>query len=94
MRFPRVKAEGQSFYHCISGTKRPAFDLATAQSVVDQQDGELSLAERLRWRIRYFADGVILGSQSFIESHFYKLKEKLGYRHRRPATRWLVRFSR
>jgi putative transposase len=63
------------------------FDLATAQSVVDQQDGELSLAERLRCRIRYFTDGVILGSQSFVESHFYKLKEKLGYRRRRPAAR-------
>ncbi len=68
-------------------TKRPAVDLATAQSVVDQQDGELSLPERLRCRIRYFTDGVILGSQSFVESHFYKLKEKLGYRRRRPATR-------
>ena len=28
-------------------TKRPAFDLATAQTVVDQQKGELSLPERL-----------------------------------------------
>ena len=68
-------------------TKRPAFDLATAQTVVDQQKGELSLPERLRCRIRYFTDGVILGSQSFVESHFYNLKHKLGYRCRRPATR-------
>ena len=68
-------------------TKRPAFDLATAQTVVDQQNGELSLPERLRCRIRYFTDGVILGSQSFVESHFYNLQRKLGYRRRRPATR-------
>ena len=128
MRFPRVKAEGQSFCHCVSrvvdrqfiflgirivlgqsdaiswkevsqqyrkylfvhgstNTKQPAFDLATAQSVVDQQNGELSLPERLRCRIRYFTDGLILGSQSFVESHFYNLKHKLGYRRRRPATR-------
>jgi putative transposase len=33
-------------------TKQPAFDLATAQTVVDQQNGELSLPERLRCRIR------------------------------------------
>jgi hypothetical protein len=38
-------------------------------------------------RIRYFTDGVILGSQSFVESHFYNLKEKLGYRRRRAVTR-------
>jgi hypothetical protein len=47
----------------------------------------LSLPERLRCRIRYFTDGVILGSQSFVESHFYKLKQKLGYKRRCPATR-------
>ena len=68
-------------------TKQPAFDLATAQTVVDQQNSQLSLPERLRCRIRYFTDGVILGSQSFVESHFYKLKLKLGYQRRRPATR-------
>jgi REP element-mobilizing transposase RayT len=67
-------------------TKQPAFDLATAQTVVEQQNGELSLPERLRCRIRYFTDGVILGSQSFVESHFYKLKHKLGYKRRCPAT--------
>ena len=68
-------------------TSQPAFDLATAQSVVDRQNGELSLPERLRCRIRYFTDGLILGSQSFVESHFYNLKHKLGYKRRRPATR-------
>jgi putative transposase len=67
--------------------KPPAFDLSTAQTVVDQQNGELSLPERLRCRIRYFTDGVILGSQSFVESHFYNLKAKLGYRRRRTGTR-------
>jgi putative transposase len=68
-------------------TKQPAFDLATAQTVVDQQKGQLSLPERLRCRIRYFTDGVILGSQTFVELHFDKLKHKLGYQRRRPATR-------
>ena len=68
-------------------TKQPAFDLATAQTVVDEQNGQLSLPERLRCRIRYFTDGVILGSRSFVESHFDKLKHKLGYQRRRPATR-------
>lgn len=61
--------------------------MVTAQTVVEQQNGELSLPERLRCRIRYFTDGVILGSQSFVESHFYNLKHKLGYQRRRRATR-------
>jgi putative transposase len=68
-------------------TKPPAFDLATAQTVVDEQNGELSLAERLRCKIRYFTDGVILGSQAFVESHFDKFKKKLGYKRRRAPMR-------
>jgi hypothetical protein len=46
----------------------------------------LSLPERLRCRIRYFTDGLILGSQSFVESHFFNLKHKLGHQCRCPAT--------
>jgi len=69
-----------------SGNKPPAFDLATAQHVVEHQDGELPLPQRLLCRIRYFTDGVILGSQSFVDSHFDRLKQLLGYRRHRAAT--------
>jgi len=69
-----------------SGNKPPAFDLATAQHVVEHQDGELPLPQRLLCRIRYFTDGVILGSQSFVDSHFDRLKQLLGYRPHRAAT--------
>jgi putative transposase len=62
-----------------------AFALPTAERVFAQQ-GELSLAERLRCRIRYFTDGVILGSQGFVESHCHRLKHKLGYQRRGAAT--------
>ena len=54
--------------------------------MVEQQNGELCLPEHLRCRIRYFSDGVILGSRCFVQSHFFKLKEKLGYQRRRAAT--------
>jgi REP element-mobilizing transposase RayT len=70
-----------------SANKEPAFDPARAQQVVVQQKGELSLPERLRCRIRYFSDGVILGSQSFVEAHLHRLQQKLAYQRRRPATR-------
>jgi len=70
-----------------SADKPPAFDLANAQRVVEQQNGDLPLPQRLLFRIRYFTDGVILGSQSFVESHFGRLKKRLGYRRHRVATR-------
>ena len=70
-----------------SANKPPAFDLASAQLVVEEQNGELPLPQRLLCRIRYFTDGVILGSQGFVESHFLRLKQRLGYRRHKAATR-------
>jgi len=78
----------------------PAFDLAKAQEVVEQEKGELSLQEQLRCKIRYFSDGVILGSRAFVESHRQRLKEKLGYKRKSgptalkilgPAALWVFR---
>jgi putative transposase len=69
-----------------SANKPLAFDPASAQRVVEEQDGELPLSQRFLCRIRYFTDGVILGSQDFVESHFAKLKQKLGYRRHRSQT--------
>jgi putative transposase len=83
-----------------SKNKAPAFDLAKAQEVVEQQEGELSVQEQLRCKIRYFTDGVILGSRSFVEDHCQRLKQKLGYRRKSgptackllgPATLWVFR---
>jgi len=78
----------------------PAFDIATAEAVVEQEKGELSLQERLRCKIRYFTDGVILGSREFVQSHCQQLEQKIGYKRKSgptalkifgPATLWVFR---
>jgi putative transposase len=83
-----------------SKNKAPAFDLAKAQEVVEQEEGELSVQEQLRCKIRYFTDGVILGSRSFVEDYCQRLKQKLGYKRKSgptackllgPATLWVFR---
>ena len=78
----------------------PAFDQAKAQAVVEQEEGELSLQERLRCKIRYFTDGVILGSRDFVQSHCQRLEQRIGYKRKSgptalkifgPATLWVFR---
>jgi putative transposase len=78
----------------------PAFDQAKAQAVVEQEKGELSLQERLRCKIRYFSDGVILGSQDFVKFHCQRLEQRIGYKRKSgptalkffgPATLWVFR---
>jgi REP-associated tyrosine transposase len=70
---------------CQNATKPPAFDLVSARRVVEEYNGEVPFSQRLLCRIKYFTDGVILGSQDFVESHFGRLKEKFGYRRPRTA---------
>ena len=78
----------------------PAFELAKAQEVVDQEQGELSLPEQLRCKIRYISDGVILGSRSFVEAHCQRLRQTIGFKRKRgptalkilgPAALWVFR---
>jgi putative transposase len=80
-----------------------AFALDKAQEVVDQDQGHLSLPERLRCKIRFFSDGVILGSRSFVELHCQRLKQKIGYQRKSgptalkifgPAALWVFRHLR
>ncbi|MFT4546151.1 MAG: putative transposase [Verrucomicrobiales bacterium] len=40
--------------------------------------GKLSMAEALRCRIRYFTDGVVLGSREFVDQFFESRKEQFG----------------
>ena len=83
-----------------SRNNSPAFALAKAQEVVEQQKGELSAQEQLRCKIRYFSDGVILGSRSFVESHCQRLNQQIGYKRKSgptplkilaPASLWVFR---
>jgi putative transposase len=69
-----------------TGNNPPALDSATAQKVVEQEQGELSLQERLRCKIRYFSDGVILGSRSFVEFHCRRLEQTIGYKRKSGPT--------
>ena len=63
-----------------------AFTPQQVEKVAKQENGDLSAAELLRCRIRYFSDGVILGSRDFVQAHFERLKETLGYKRKRgPA---------
>jgi putative transposase len=78
----------------------PAVDSANAQEVVEQEKGEPPLEERVRCKIRCFSNGVILGSRSFVEFHWQRLKQKIGQKCKSgpiavstfgPAGLWVLR---
>ncbi len=52
----------------ISGAGvRPGIAAEQVERVVEQEQGELTLAEALRCRVRYFTEGAVIGSAGFVE---------------------------
>jgi len=50
-----------------------------------EENGELSLDQILRCRVRYFSDGVALGSKEFVNSVFDRYREKFGLKRKTGA---------
>ena len=54
---------------------KPGFSLEQVQQVLDA-DGELPLPELLRCRVRYFTDGLVIGSREFVEQVFEQHRDR------------------
>lgn len=48
-------------------------------------DGNLQLSQALRCRVRYFSDGVVLGSKSFVEDVFQRNRAQFGLKRKTGA---------
>lgn len=48
-------------------------------------DGELSRSELLHCRVRYFSDGVVLGSRAFVDGVFASHREQFGVKRKTGA---------
>ena len=52
-----------------------------------KEKGKLSTAEMVRLRVRYFSNGLVLGSKEFVESVFSENREKFGPKRKDGARR-------
>ncbi|PQJ28897.1 transposase [Rubritalea profundi] len=48
--------------------------------------GKLSAAQMLHCKVRYFTDGVVLGSREFVDRFFYRMKEARPEQHTKRTT--------
>ncbi len=60
---------------------------AESARAVLAEKGKLSLAELVRLRVRYFSDGLVLGSREFVESVFDGNREMFGPKRKRGSRR-------
>ena len=49
--------------------------------------GRVALAKRLRWRLRYFSDGAVIGSRGFVDGFFEAHRERFGLKRASGARR-------
>ena len=65
-------------------TSRAGFSREAVKSVLES-DGKLTLPQALRCRVRYFSDGVVLGSKTFVEDVFQRNREQFGLKRKSGA---------
>ena len=66
------------------GKQKRTIDEAKA-TAVEAREGEMSIPELLRCRVRYFSDGLVFGSKGFVESVYESRKEWFGEKRRSGA---------
>jgi hypothetical protein len=47
----------------------------------------VELAKRLRWRLRYFSDGAVIGSREFVDGLFEAYRDRFGPKRTSGARR-------
>ena len=63
---------------------RPGFSGEQVRKILDD-GGSLPRHEILRCRVRYFSDGLVLGSEAFVESTFKRYRDQFGLKRKTGA---------
>ncbi len=64
--------------------RKAGFSPEAVKAVLDG-DGKLTLSQALRCRVRYFSDGVVLGSKAFVEDVFQRNRKQFGLKRKSGA---------
>ena len=65
--------------------KRHGFSAKEAEKILEQ-NGKLTRSQLLHCKVRYFTDGVVLGSREYVEKFFKKMKETRATEHEKRLT--------
>ena len=53
-----------------------------------QRRRDVALGRMLRWRVRYFTDGAVIGSRGFVDEVFRLCRERFGSKRKDGARKW------
>jgi hypothetical protein len=55
--------------------------------------GDVALRQMLRWKVRYFTDGAVVGSRAFVDGLFEQCRERFGANRKSGARKMRGRAS-
>jgi len=65
---------------------KPGFSKAEVDRVLET-GGQLSVQQALNCRVRYFSDGLILGSRTYVDDVFHRYRDRFGMKRKTGARR-------
>ena len=80
------QGEGNEGTDAQGRPKRVGYSRAAVAQVVAEK-GRVSVADYLRLRVRYFADGAVLGTRAFVNEVFTTFRERFGEKRQDGARR-------
>jgi len=76
--------QGETHPHDQAVNQRAGFSKESVKQVLEQ-NGSLTKEQLLRCRVRYFSDGVAIGSRAFVEEIFQTSRDWFGQRRKTGA---------
>jgi len=71
-----LNPEGGTGTHVVRKGIHPAIADAELQRLSNNRD--VAISKLLRWRVRYFTDGAVIGSRAFVDDFFGKCRSRFG----------------
>jgi putative transposase len=65
--------------------KGMAKDKVAAEMAILENRQDVALRQVVRWRVRYFTDGAVLGSRAFVDAFFHECRDRFGAKRKTGA---------
>jgi len=78
--------QGEGVDHGARGERKPGIEREVVARVIEEK-GRVSVMEYVRMRVRYFADGAVVGRRKFVEEVFQTFRKRFGRKRKTGARR-------
>ncbi|NJM36941.1 MAG: hypothetical protein HC845_03170, partial [Akkermansiaceae bacterium] len=79
----KVNAQGKRVTQVIRKGMKPQQARSETEHLAAGRD--IALRKMLRWKVRYFTDGAVIGSRAFVDDYFAQCRDRFGPKRKTGA---------